>query len=266
VKKILLLSLTAVLMASAQEPKGAPKAAPAAPEREPGLYASIVTSMGTLVCKLFEKEAPLTVANFTGLARGAKEWTDPKTQQKVKRPLYNGTIFHRVIPKFMIQGGDPLGSGMGDPGYKFRDEFVPTLKFDLPGRLAMANSGPNTNGSQFFITEVPTPHLNGLHTIFGQVIEGQDLVPKITGVPKDSNDKPRTPIVVKAIRIQRFPLAAAAPKGEAPAKKTAAPAAAPAKKAGTAPPAPAKAAPAPAKKAPAPAKKATASTTKAPAR
>ena len=249
-RKIALLSFTAVALAWAQAPKAAEKKtaappAPAAPapQREPGLYATITTTMGVMVCRLFEKEAPLTVANFSGLARGAKEWTDPKTRQPVKRPLYNGTIFHRVITKFMIQGGDPLGSGMGDPGYKFRDEFHPTLKFDQPGRLAMANSGPNTNGSQFFITEVPTPHLNGLHTIFGQVIEGQELVAQITGVPKDANDKPRTPVVIKNIRIQRFPLAAAAPA----AKKSATPATA--KKAPAATPAPAiKKAPAPAPK------------------
>jgi peptidyl-prolyl cis-trans isomerase A (cyclophilin A) len=236
VKKILLLCLAGAALLGGQEPKAAEKktaAAPPAPEREPGLYASIQTSMGTIVCKLFEKEAPLTVQNFVGLARGTKEWTDPKTRQQVKRPLYNGTIFHRVIPGFMIQGGDPLGTGMGDPGYKFKDEFHPSLKFDQPGRLAMANAGPNTNGSQFFITEVPTPHLNGLHTIFGQVVEGQELVTKIANVPKDANDKPRTPVVIKSIRIQRFPLAApaaktsAAPatKAPAPASKTAAPAA-----------------------------------------
>jgi peptidyl-prolyl cis-trans isomerase A (cyclophilin A) len=217
VKTRLLILLASAALAWAQEQ---PKTAPAAPaEREPGLYATINTSMGPIVCKLFEKEAPLAVANFVGLARGTKEWTDPKTGQKVKRPLYNGTIFHRVIPGFMIQGGDPLGTGMGDPGYKFKDEFVASLKFDQPGRLAMANSGPNTNGSQFFITEVPTPHLNNHHTIFGQVLEGQELVTKIANVPRDSNDKPRTPVVIRSIRIQRYPLAAAA-KGAAPPGKT----------------------------------------------
>lgn len=215
-----LIGITAIVWA--QEPK-APAAAPAAPEREPGLYATITTSMGPIVCRLFEKEAPLTVQNFVGLARGAKEWTDPKTGQKVKRPLYNGTIFHRVIPGFMIQGGDPLGTGTGDPGYKFRDEFHPSLKFDQPGRLAMANSGPNTNGSQFFVTEVPTPHLNNHHTIFGQVVEGQELVKKIANVPT-AGEKPRTPVVLQSIRIQRFPLAAPAKKEGTPAKKEGAPA------------------------------------------
>jgi peptidyl-prolyl cis-trans isomerase A (cyclophilin A) len=208
-----IVAVLAVAVASfAQEPKAETK--PAAPEREPGLYATITTTQGAIVCKLFEKEAPVTVQNFTGLARGTKEWTDPKTGQKVKRPLYNGTTFHRVIPGFMIQGGDPLGTGMGGPGYDFKDEFSPSLKFDQVGRLAMANSGPNTNGSQFFITVAPTPHLNNHHTIFGQVVEGQDVVDKIVNVPKDSNDKPRTAVVIKSIRIQRYPLAAPTAKTE----------------------------------------------------
>ena len=136
---------------------------------KPGLYAVFHTSKGKIVCVLFEKEAPKTVANFTGLAEGTKEWTDPKTRTKVKKRFYDGLIFHRVIPNFMIQGGDPLGTGTGGPGYKFEDEFSANLKFDKPGRLAMANAGPNTNGSQFFITHVPTPHLNNAHTIFGEV-------------------------------------------------------------------------------------------------
>ena len=190
-------------LAAPQEPKAAPAAS-----REPGLYATFVTSMGTIVCKLFEKEAPLTVANFTSLARGTKEYTDPKTGQKVKQPLYNGTTFHRVIPRFMIQGGDPLGNGTGGPGYSFRDEFHASLRFDQPGRLAMANSGPNTNGSQFFITEAPTGHLDNKHTIFGQVVEGQELVNQIARVPSDASNKPRTPVVIKTIRIERFPAAA----------------------------------------------------------
>ena len=238
-KKTILVLLTTTMLAWPQEPKPSAPATPQ-PEREPGLYAAINTSMGSIVCKLFEKEAPLTVANFVGLARGAKEWTDPKTGEKLKRPLYNGTIFHRVIPKFMIQGGDPLGNGTGGPGYEFRDEFHPSLKFDQPGRLAMANSGPNTNGSQFFIAEVPTPHLNNLHTIFGQVVEGQELVTQIANVPK-AGERPRTPVVIKNIRIQRFPLAPA--KTSAPVTKKAAPAkteAAPAGKTAPAKKAPAK--------------------------
>ncbi len=198
-------------------------AAPTGPALENGYYATIQTSMGPIVCKLYEKEAPITVKNFVGLARGTKQWTDPKTGQKVTRPLYNGTIFHRVITGFMIQGGDPLGTGTGDPGYKFQDEFDPNLKFDIPGRLAMANSGPATNGSQFFITEVPTPHLNGKHTIFGQVVEGQDLVTKIANVPKNGNDKPTTPIRIVAINFKRV---GPAPAGTTPtpAKKPVAPA------------------------------------------
>jgi len=206
-----LMLMAGAAAAFGQEPKTP------APEREPGLYATIETSMGTIVCRLFEKEAPLTVANFTGLARGTKEWTDPQTQEKVKRPLYNGTTFHRVIPSFMVQGGDPLGNGTGGPGYSFRDEFSPSLRFDQPGRLAMANSGPNTNGSQFFITEVPTTHLNNMHTIFGQVVEGQELVKQMARVPSDGNNKPRTPVVIKAIRIQRLPAAAASGSAPQPA-------------------------------------------------
>jgi len=169
----------------------------------PGLYAVMETNQGNITLELFEKEAPKTVENFVGLAEGTKEWTDPTTRQKVKRPLYDGLIFHRVIPGFMIQGGDPMRNGMGGPGYQFQDEFVPTLKFDRPGRLAMANSGPNTNGSQFFITEGPTDHLNNRHTIFGQVIEGKEVVRKIAMVPKDGRDKPNADVVIKKIQIVR---------------------------------------------------------------
>ena len=154
-------------------------------------------------CPLFPKAAPVTVANFIGLAKGTKDWTNPKTGRKVHGvPLYNNTVFHRVIPDFMIQGGDPLGTGMGDPGYKFKDEFVSTLTFDQPGRLAMANSGPNTNGSQFFITTAATPWLNGKHTIFGQCDAASvEIAKKITAVARDSNDRPRTPVVLKHIKI-----------------------------------------------------------------
>ncbi len=173
----------------APAPSGA--ATPAAPAQDnsmansgipqgPGdLFAIFKTSAGDIVVKLFEKDAPKTIANFVGLATGAKEWTDPRTGSKSTAHLYDGTVFHRVIPQFMIQGGDPLGQGIGGPGYKFEDEFQGTRKFDKPGILAMANSGPNTNGSQFFITEVPTPHLNGRHTIFGEVTRGFELVPRI---------------------------------------------------------------------------------------
>ena len=142
-------------------------------------YATFKTSLGDIVVKLLPEKAPKTVENFVGLAEGKKEWKDPRTGQMVKKPLYDGTVFHRVIPGFMIQGGDPLGTGTGGPGYKFADEIGPDNKFDRPGLLAMANAGPNTNGSQFFITEVPTPWLNGKHTIFGEVVKGFDLVPKV---------------------------------------------------------------------------------------
>jgi peptidyl-prolyl cis-trans isomerase A (cyclophilin A) len=149
------------------------------PQGKGDLYAIFQTSQGNITVRLFEKDAPETVANFVGLATGSKEWTDPRSRAKSHAKLYDGTVFHRVIPSFMIQGGDPLGTGTGDPGYRFKDEFQSGRKFDKPGLLAMANAGPNTNGSQFFITEVPTPHLNNRHTIFGEVVKGFELVPKI---------------------------------------------------------------------------------------
>lgn len=185
------------LPAFAQQPEAAK------PARAPGLYATLHTTMGDITLKLFENESPVTVRNFVDLARGRKGWTDPKTGQRVLRPLYNGVTFHRVIPGFMIQGGDPTGTGMYNPGFTIKDEFHPALKFDVPGRLAMANAGPNTGNCQFFITEVPTPHLNGAHTIFGQVVEGQELVGKIARVPRDGNDKPRTPVIIKSVTFQR---------------------------------------------------------------
>jgi peptidyl-prolyl cis-trans isomerase A (cyclophilin A) len=161
------------------------------------------TSMGRMTCKLFEKEAPETVANFVGLAQGTIVWTDPASHKKIKnKSLYNSTVFHRVIPEFMIQGGDPTATGMGDPGYSFKDEFNPDLKFDVPGRLAMANSGPDTNGSQFFITEVPVEYLNGKHTIFGQCDDASIGVEKsIARVQRDSNDKPITDVVLTKVTI-----------------------------------------------------------------
>ncbi len=174
-------------------------------QRKPGLYAIFQTNQGTLVCELYEKDAPITVKNFVELAEGSKEWKDPRTGAMKKTRYYDGTTFHRVIPDFMIQGGDPTGTGTGGPGYKFQDEFKPNLKFDKPGRLAMANAGPGTNGSQFFITEANTDYLNNKHTIFGQVLEGMDVVKKIARVARDASDKPRQPVVIEKLTIERVP-------------------------------------------------------------
>src|SRR5713226_672493 len=180
------------------------------------------TTAGTLRCTLFEKQTPETVANFTGLAKGTKDWKNPVSgSTKHGVPLYDGTIFHRVIPEFMIQGGDPAGNGTGDPGYKFKDEIVPALMFDRPGRLAMANSGPGTNGSQFFITEVPTPHLNGHYNLFGQCDEASvELVKRIARMARDPrDDRPFGPVKITHITIVGAGTAAA------PAAKSAKPAA-----------------------------------------
>ena len=175
-----------------------------------GPTAVIDTTMGRLTCKLYDQQAPVTVANFIGLAEGTKDWTDPKTLKKVhNQSYYNGTTFHRVIPEFMIQGGDRMGTGAGDPGYFFQDEIDPSLTFDQPGRLAMANAGPGpsgggTNGSQFFITETPVPQLNGKHTIFGQCdAHSVLLVASIARVERNSEDKPLAPVVIDRITIVR---------------------------------------------------------------
>ncbi len=173
--------------------------------RESGLYAEFETSEGKIVCRLFEKEAPKTVANFIELAEGKREWTHPVTRKKSTDKLYDGTIFHRVIPNFMIQGGDPAGTGYGGPGYKFEDETKGSpYKFDKPGKLAMANAGPNTNGSQFFITVAATPWLTGNHTIFGEVVEGMDVVNKIVNVPRNAQDKPNTDVSLKTLKIEKL--------------------------------------------------------------
>ncbi|MDY7226748.1 peptidylprolyl isomerase [Hyalangium rubrum] len=165
------------------------------------LFATMETSEGTIVLKLFSKDAPKTVANFVGLASGQKEWKEPTTLQKTTRPLYDGTIFHRVIPDFMIQGGDPLGNGTGSPGYRFEDEFQSGRKFDKKGILAMANAGPGTNGSQFFITTSEPQWLNNKHTIFGEVLKGYDVVEKISKVPTAPGNRPLTPVTIKKVTI-----------------------------------------------------------------
>jgi peptidyl-prolyl cis-trans isomerase A (cyclophilin A) len=172
--------------------------------RQPGTYAIFDTTEGKVVCRLFEKEAPITTKNFMDLAEGKRSWKDSVSGKGGDGPLYGGTIFHRVIPDFMIQGGDPSGTGMGGPGYKFQDETKGSPhKFDKPGKLAMANAGPNTNGSQFFITVAATPWLTGNHTIFGEVVEGQEVADKISKVKRGPQDKPATPVVLQSIIIER---------------------------------------------------------------
>ena len=167
------------------------------------VYAEFITSEGNITNRLFDQEVPNTVANFVGLAEGTREWTDPRTNQKVKQPYYDGIIFHRVIKGFVIQGGDPLGQGYGGPGYQFEDEFHPDLRHDRAGILSMANAGPNTNGSQFFITLGPTPHLDRKHSVFGAVVSGLDVVEKIGAVQVDRNDRPVTPVAMTKVTIER---------------------------------------------------------------
>ncbi len=167
------------------------------------LTATLRTNRGTILVRLFPDYAPKTVQNFVELAEGTREWTNPGTRQSGAAKLYDGTVFHRVIPNFMIQGGDPLGNGTGGPGYKFADEFHPDLAFSRPYLLAMANSGPGTNGSQFFITSAPTPHLNGKHTIFGEVVEGSDVVDAISHVQTGRGDRPVQDVVIESVEISR---------------------------------------------------------------
>jgi peptidyl-prolyl cis-trans isomerase A (cyclophilin A) len=190
---LLTLALGATALASPPTPQGSAD--------QP--TAVIETSMGNLTCVLFPKAAPLGVANFIGLARGTKDWKDPKTGNTMHGvPLYDNTIFHRVIPEFMIQGGDPAGTGSGDISIQFKNESWPDLRFDQPGRLAYANAGPDTNGSQFYITEVPTPFLDGKYTLFGQCDAASvELVKQIARQPRNAQDRPNTPIVIKHIRI-----------------------------------------------------------------
>jgi peptidyl-prolyl cis-trans isomerase A (cyclophilin A) len=167
------------------------------------LHAQFETTLGNFTVELFEAQAPKTVANFAGLAEGTKEWIHPGTKEKCQKPFYDGIIFHRVIRGFVIQGGDPLGQGYGGPGYQFEDEFHPDLRHDRAGILSMANAGPHTNGSQFFITLGPTPHLDRRHAIFGAVTEGMDVIEKIGAVATGANDRPKTPVVMNSVKIVR---------------------------------------------------------------
>jgi peptidyl-prolyl cis-trans isomerase A (cyclophilin A) len=170
------------------------------------LYARLHTSLGNVVVRLEEQRAPNTVKNFVGLATGSQEWKDPRTgEAKRGVPMYDGTIFHRVIPDFMVQAGCPLGQGTGGPGYKFKDEFHPELRHSGPGVLSMANSGPATNGSQFFITEKATGWLDNKHSVFGQTVAGNDVVTKIARTPRGRNDRPDTEVVLKKVEVFRSP-------------------------------------------------------------
>ena len=206
-RRCLLLPLLMSLYAAsllAQAPSQKPAMPVVTPPREPGLYVRIETSMGNITARLYEKEAAATVRSFRELAEGKKAFKDPKSGQMVRRAFYNGVAIHRVIPGFMIQMGDPTGTGAFDPGFTVPDEFDPALRYDRPGRLGMANTGDKNSGNcQFFITEAPAPHLNNLHTIFGQIVEGQDVVQKIGAVPRDANDKPRTPVTITRMVFQR---------------------------------------------------------------
>jgi peptidyl-prolyl cis-trans isomerase A (cyclophilin A) len=224
---LLLIAASAFAQTTPPAPAPAKKAAPApaknpaappAPDRDPGLYMIINTSLGTITAQLFEKETPGTVANFVGLARGTKAYKN-KAGAMVKAPYFTNLLFHRVIPGFMIQTGDQTGTGGGDCGFTIKDEIVPTLKYDKPGRLGLARlDSPNTGACQFFITDAPYPSLNGQYTIFGQVVEGQDIVGKIAAVPRDSSDKPRTPVRLVSMTIKRY---GPAPAAATPAKKSA---------------------------------------------
>jgi peptidyl-prolyl cis-trans isomerase A (cyclophilin A) len=167
------------------------------------VYAEFITTEGNFTVRLFDEEAPKTVENFVSLAEGTREWTDPRTNKKVTQPYYDGVIFHRVIDGFMIQGGDPLGQGIGGPGYTFADEFHPRLRHNKEGILSMANRGPNTNGGQFFITLAPTPHLDDRHSVFGEVVEGMDVVRRIGQTRTGERDRPINDIAIQTVKITR---------------------------------------------------------------
>jgi len=199
---VVFMKIGIVLADSSKKAKTLPKVLKGEKKVET-IFAELETSLGKIKIKLFADKAPRTVANFVGLAEGTKEFVDEKTGKKTKRRFYDGTLFHRVIPEFMIQGGDPRGNGTGGPGYTFNDEFNPTLKHDKPGILSMANAGPNTNGSQFFIIEKPTPWLDGKHSVFGEVVEGLDVVKKISRVERAASDRPVKDVVIRKITIHR---------------------------------------------------------------
>lgn len=216
VTPLVLLALAAPVLAQDAAP---PAALPAdAQGLEDGLYARLETNKGVMILRLEYVKAPETVANFVGLIEGTKPWTDPKTRQRVTRPFYDGLGFHRVIAGFMIQGGDPLGNGSGGPGYQFRDEFHPSLRHDGPGVLSMANAGPGTNGSQFFLTLGPTPHLDDKHSVFGRVVRGMDVLTAIGGVKTGPGDKPLEPVVIRQATVLRVGDAANGRKDVPPAE------------------------------------------------
>jgi len=203
-KRFLIAALLLAAPAAFAQDKAAPR------KLNPGIYARFETSMGNFVCELYQFQAPNAVANFIGLAEGTKDWTDPKSGRVMKgKRFYDNTTFHRIIDRFMIQGGDPTGTGLGGPGYRFNDEISRTLKHDHEGRLSMANSGPNTNGSQFFITLGPVSQLDGKYTLFGQVVDGMDVVRKIgkvpVEVPRGGREKshPVMPVTLKKVTIER---------------------------------------------------------------
>ena len=222
----LLLSLPLVVCGQAPPPSGQTAQVAAAGQREPGLYMTFQTDKGDVACKLFEKESPITVGKMVGLAIGKTSYIDPRTGQQNRNKFFDGLTFHRVIPGFMIQGGDPLGTGTGGPkgpGFPYQNESSPALTFNTPGRLAMANAGPNTNASQFFITVAPYPSLNGGYTIWGQC-QNQDVVKAIAGVQRDSSDKPLTPVHIKHVVVERVgPAPANAPEAMSGAEKPAKP-------------------------------------------
>ncbi len=199
---LLISSFSGPAFPKAAKPKLKPTVAAKPPVKGKKMFATVETSMGSFKILLASDKAPKTVENFVGLVKGTKEWTDPKTQKKVKRPFYNGTTFHRVIKGFMIQGGDPAGDGTGGPGYQFNDEIHPQLRHNKPGIVSMANAGPNTNGSQFFVTVAPQPRLDEHYSVFGEVVEHYDVVQKISETKTGAADKPVVPVVIKSIKIE----------------------------------------------------------------